>query len=638
MSHAVRACCLALFLSVSWTQGFDDNGQNMQLLQRTVEEQSITIARMSRDFKLLNLQIASCDRRLEESSSECDCSSASPTIFPISESLCEATCFGATCDDWLSDSADNSCEQSESYGCDCTGCACSAAPPSTSPTASLVCEATCFGATCDDWLSDSADNSCEQSENYGCDCTGCACGTAAPSVSPTLTGGPTASHMPTAPALFEASTEDELNDAIASAAGNGIPFVISVIANLTINSKISLPTTGANIKVIGSLGDSTHQQAFISPSAGHTEGFLGVFVDVELWLENLWLSGFADSVIDWMAIGGNSSLTILRCRFADNQAWYGGAALWATSLSSIVRVLNSEFVDNSSPNGGGAILVGNMEFEGNLLEVEESVFARNQAGSESNPSIGGAIGTQPHNDLRIRSSSFYDNHAYGAGGAVAFSGGITVKREAAELTIISTQFSNNTAGVGGALVAGSMTTLWLESDLFTDNLASETGGALEISSTVATVERCRFDRNRVASGAGGAIAAVTSSTLHIINSNFTRNYASTDGGGVAAADGSWVYPRGATYFAENVAQGGGGGAVSLVQSHLATNDGKLEFFENEARLGGAISAAEASGMRIHPGCRSTQFNLKWVRVTIIACSWHLTVLCSPLYLPSAPRL
>jgi hypothetical protein len=98
---------------------------------------------------------------------------------------CSASCYGQSCDYWS-----DTCVVLESgYNCDCTGCECndddgssggvpSPAPivqPSPTPTAARVCEATCFGQSCDFWVSVGTVDCAELESSYSCDCANCAC-------------------------------------------------------------------------------------------------------------------------------------------------------------------------------------------------------------------------------------------------------------------------------------------------------------------------------------------------------------------------------------------------------------------------------------------------------------------------------
>ncbi|KAK3281176.1 hypothetical protein CYMTET_11025 [Cymbomonas tetramitiformis] len=91
-----------------------------------------------------------------------------------SEGGCPATCMGEnTCNTLVMTPFDYTCDQlTQDYGCDCGGCAACSSDPA-------GCPATCFGYSCDflvlyDNLEQMGVNSCAELEIlYGCDCGGC---------------------------------------------------------------------------------------------------------------------------------------------------------------------------------------------------------------------------------------------------------------------------------------------------------------------------------------------------------------------------------------------------------------------------------------------------------------------------------
>ena len=116
---------------------------------------------------------------------DCDCSGCTcANDEDATADDCPLSCFGYSCDYWLSANPAYTCTLMETeYSCDCTACDCAApsgAPTlSSSPTTSLnptptpqTCLSTCYGRSCDGW-----DTTCSSLEgDYDCDCTGCACG------------------------------------------------------------------------------------------------------------------------------------------------------------------------------------------------------------------------------------------------------------------------------------------------------------------------------------------------------------------------------------------------------------------------------------------------------------------------------
>ena len=312
---------------------------------------------------------------------------------------------------------------------------------------------------------------------------------------------------------------------------------------------------------------------------------------------NLQIKGFYN---DALVIGPNSTAMITNCLFTES---YDGT-IWLYGPNSYLRVRSSEFVDNYASSYGAVVNVGNGQSEHNVLEISDSEFARNVA------SLGGAVHLWPDNHAQISNCSLYDNTAWYDGGAIWFGGG-SFKR--ASLTIISSEFTNNTAYYGscGALDAGDLTSLHLERTKFVENEAYGDAGAIALASgSTAWITSSAFHRNVAARGVGGALTA-SGARLDIIASNFTENRAMADGGAVHAEDGCGLDLRGEVRFDGNTALLGRGGATSLEASSMQTDEGAVIFSANAARLGGAISADEESTLRLYAGCQTTTFEMHW---------------------------
>ena len=90
----------------------------------------------------------------------------------IGTEACDASCFGYTCDLWVSSGFASCGEMESSYGCSCAGCVCEDVIVTGS------CDPTCIslGMNCDDWVSLSTAFTCGELESSdGCNCAGCSC-------------------------------------------------------------------------------------------------------------------------------------------------------------------------------------------------------------------------------------------------------------------------------------------------------------------------------------------------------------------------------------------------------------------------------------------------------------------------------
>jgi len=135
---------------------------------------------------------------------------------------------------------------------------------------------------------------------------------------------------------------------------------------------------------------------------------------------------------------------------------YAGAAIrvgavegtrYATSSLSGITLKDIYFKDNitSSHGGdGGAVHVNNNSSATTTVTISGCIFDGNQTTSSSGYAHGGAFTMNSGNVVTIENSVFFDNHAYKAGGAIAFYGD-----GSSTLTINNSTFYNNEGKANG---------------------------------------------------------------------------------------------------------------------------------------------------------------------------------------------
>ena len=182
-------------------------------------------------------------------------------------------------------------------------------------------------------------------------------------------------------------------------------------------------------------------------------------------------------------INPNSKVTIINCTFNDNYAVYGGAIYIGAGH---LTVSNSRFINNCAYNFGGAIACENtvsvsisksrfikdyaiddaggaLYIKSSQLNVERSDFINCSA------TFGGAV-TALDCDVRLNYVNAYNNSAKWDGGAVYHMYG----------KFLSTygNFINNSARNGGGLYIDNSSGLFMISNLFEDNAAVASAGAI----------------------------------------------------------------------------------------------------------------------------------------------------------------
>jgi hypothetical protein len=238
-----------------------------------------------------------------------------------------------------------------------------------------------------------------------------------------------------------------------------------------------------------------------------------------------------------VAVWTGSSLTIVSSRFLRNVSWYGGAVY---SLLSPLKIVNSEFVDNStlvqkgfgdggaigtdgaseSPNDdlGGTIEICGSEIRDNrgngsgggaylwmyppdAAIIDRTTIANNQV--DKNASGQGAIGGAmriSNGEITIRDSSFLSNTSIGNGG------GLYLDCAPSCTLTNSTFFANkNTAGWGGAIFSGTPSGKFeINNSTFANNAQQGTAGNAFFGSATWHIENSVFLDNSCANVGTGA--------------------------------------------------------------------------------------------------------------------------------------
>lgn len=217
------------------------------------------------------------------------------------------------------------------------------------------------------------------------------------------------------------------------------------------------------------------------------------------------------------AIAANSDTKIDNTLFKDNESATEGGAVY--NLNKI-NITNSTFTNNYAGDSGGALYN-----DGGTAEIVQSVFDGNTAENTG----GGAILNS--NILTISNSEFKNNDTLGMGGAILNEAG-------AETKISSSEFSNNSSGFGGALYGKLWSNFDAENVKFDSNTADTYGGAITTSGA-ANIKNSTFSNNSAA--IGGAIMAMSGSNINIGSNTAFINNTSENGGGAIALAGQNPY-------------------------------------------------------------------------------------------------
>lgn len=240
--------------------------------------------------------------------------------------------------------------------------------------------------------------------------------------------------------------------------------------------------------------------------------------------------------------------------FTSNKADSGGA-LYVYAVDSQLSVSNCYFKNNTAINGFGGAIFNNAKTDTNVLLVD-STFVYNSASSC------GVLNFDIylfHIVLNIIGSTFMYNTATGQ----SVGGGVFCVKDAS-ISVTNSTFSHNSAALNAGVMYLEDSILEVERSLFISNLANVNGGVMytNTTSTNYTVSLSSIVNN-TAGNSGGVMFVGKSDSLVIIERSSCGFNSALNRGGVVAISGSKVIIN------------------------------ETNFFNNTARLGGAISACNS---------------------------------------------
>lgn len=398
--------------------------------------------------------------------------------------------------------------------------------------------------------------------------------------------------------------------------------------------------------------------ATLSGGAIHVEANAGLRIERSSFVEN--------SAANGGAIASNSPLTLIGAEFSGNQANGGeGGAIqqWFAALS----LVDVNFTDNAARHGGALLLRGvgatgatakRVRFDDNtasqlgggaalydgaVLSGEHVRFSGNRAVDGAGLHLAGqATGNgQPFtlgSGAAMFDAVFDGNEASGLGGAAyvfgikppmggqysvlhlydsrvarnlaAEGGGIWSR---GQMRLRDCSFDDNGALRGGALTLAPTFTLGesvipgyaeIERTDFSDNLATQFGGAIYSVDGLPLLDQVNFQRN--AANIGGAIMA-RRFTAPLVNASFVDNFANTAGGALYLQDNGSIQFLNLSFSGNSVFEVGGYGADIAAESTGNTDTVPTQLTMSHSTL---IGGQADTGSSIYIGGANTDITLR----------------------------
>jgi predicted outer membrane repeat protein len=324
----------------------------------------------------------------------------------------------------------------------------------------------------------------------------------------------------------------------------------------------------------------------------------------------------ADVIIFKKGLTGTISITNGQIAITDALTIKGpGAGKLVLDANFASRIF---FVSDSNPDKDSPLTVSGLTFYRGFQDVQASV--------------GGAIASVE--SLNVKNCVFLQNEANGNGGAISVINTRLLSNVPLNVDIRDSSFmgSHIFAGSGGAISAELNGTVKLMNNVFSGNVAHDTGGAVILGAgedQVLLVQDCRFLGNRASQagaasliGSGpqadgtvvvrGSLFSGNSSTnveagalgisggeVLIDKTTFSQNTATGDGGALDAKDYASLSIR-SSRFVDNVALGanpdsGGGGIHLQMLEEVVTRVIASIISGNTATVGGGILVDGVSG-------------------------------------------
>lgn len=398
--------------------------------------------------------------------------------------------------------------------------------------------------------------------------------------------------------------------------------------------------------------------ATLSGGAIHVEANAGLRIERSSFVEN--------SAANGGAIASNSPLTLIGAEFSGNQANGGeGGAIqqWFAALS----LVDVNFTDNAARHGGALLLRGvgatgatakRVRFDDNtasqlgggaalydgaVLSGEHVRFSGNRAVDGAGLHLAGqATGNgQPFtlgSGAAMFDAVFDGNEASGLGGAAyvfgikppmggqysvlhlydsrvarnlaAEGGGIWSR---GQMRLRDCSFDDNGALRGGALTLAPTFTLGesvipgyaeIERTDFSDNLATQFGGAIYSVDGLPLLDQVNFQRN--AANIGGAIMA-RRFIAPLVNASFVDNFANTAGGALYLQDNGSIQFLNLSFSGNSVFEVGGYGADIAAESTGNTDTVPTQLTMSHSTL---IGGQADTGSSIYIGGANTDITLR----------------------------
>lgn len=247
-----------------------------------------------------------------------------------------------------------------------------------------------------------------------------------------------------------------------------------------------------------------------------------------------------------------------------------------------VNLINSTVINNDAGEQGGGI------WNDNILTLNNSVIQENATNGTLNTHGGAGIYNNDGTATLINNTRVISNIATRQGGGLHNTG------NSAQVNIVASTLSDNTAGGNGGAVYNNLGTVTLSGAVVSNNDGSQ-GGGFENKNGTLNITGSIIGSNNNATDIGGGVFN-NGGTLSVDTSTFTGNVASIDGGGVYNANAGDVTLSDSTFSGNST--GGTGGGLAMFSGGSTADITNSTLSGNSALAGGGVFAATGTTLVI----------------------------------------
>lgn len=280
-----------------------------------------------------------------------------------------------------------------------------------------------------------------------------------------------------------------------------------------VNDSSNSPETHFNSK-----GGVVSIEALLSTSDSN---IINLIITHSLFIDN---SALTDGGVVYAS--GEVNITIVSCNFINNNAQRGGIVhMYVPAVYINITIIHSIFISNNAVGIGGVVSIGDADQEpsGGTADI---TLAHNTFTSNTAIEKGSVLSTDRTANVTITYCELSFNTGGSDGGAIAINSGGNV-------TITHSIFAYNSADIGGVVLLDIIedgSTIFIGHSRFINNTALNSFGGVLYGDFVRSVTMVESQFTDNSALVGGAFYITYSADIIISHSNFTNNRALQDGG------------------------------------------------------------------------------------------------------------